>query len=352
MKQDLNGVRTAKDLEQKYNLGKLTGLKKSIEENIEMIIKTNTSLEKFVVSAVNDLQEQIDGNITTYYYSGVPTLTNLPVSEWEESQYNVHLGDLYYDKDTGYAYRFYFDSDTNIYGWIKLTDSDVTEALALANAASDTADSKKRIFTIEPIPPYDNGDLWIKNMEIYICQISKSKEETFDKNDFIIATKYTDDTYAIGVGNDLQVVNGQVAINTNNIQDTIKKFDDYTPINETLEIQRSVESIQTNTYTKTEINTKLTDGSVTKVLTTSGVFDENGMHYEKTNAPTSTTINEVGVKVDDATGSGNELLFAGYDEDIQQTIVRTDNLTVRKYFVLGEKSRMEDYEDGGGIFVL
>lgn len=142
----------------------------------------------------------------------------------------------------------------------------------------------------------------------------------------------------------------------NNYQEIKEKFNGYTPVSKTIEIENSVTQLQTDTYTKTEINTKLTDGSVTKVQTTSGTFDENGMHYERTGAKTSSTINEKGVSVDD-TQSNDELLFAGYDEELKESIVRTENLTVRKYFVCGEHSRTEDYIDedgneGTGVFIL
>ena len=93
----------------------------------------------------------------------------------------------------------------------KITDSDVVQALALANAASDTADSKRRVFTSQPIPPYDNGDLWINNQEIYICQITKGSSESFSANDFINNLKYTDDTLATQIGNQLTVVAGTVS---------------------------------------------------------------------------------------------------------------------------------------------
>ena len=135
------------------------------------------------------------------------------------------------------------------------------------------------------------------------------------------------------------------------LQDIGKNFDNYVPQSTFVTLEKSVKQIQTDTYTKTEINTKLTDGSVTKVSTISGTFDEDGMHYEKTNAPTSSTINEVGVRVDSTT-NGAELLFAGYDEELKQTIVRTENLTVRKYFIVGDNSRIENYGNGGGIFII
>lgn len=135
------------------------------------------------------------------------------------------------------------------------------------------------------------------------------------------------------------------------LQEIGKKFDNYVTNDNYVTLEKSVTQLQTDTYTKTEINTKLIDGSVTKVMTTSGTFDEDGMHYEKTNAPTSSTINEVGVRVDSTT-SGQELLFAGYDNNLKQTIVRTENLTVRKYFVVGDNSRIENYGNGGGIFII
>ena len=211
MKQDRNGVRTPQDLERKYNLSDLVGLKKAVELSEEGINKTNAELENFMKSTLGDienLQSQIDGNITTYFYSGVPSLSTIPANEWEESSYNTHLGDLYYDTSTGKAYRFGMKGD--IYAWIGIVDADVVEALALANAANDTADSKRRVFTTQPTTPYDNGDLWFKDGEIYICQISKVETETYADNDFIIATKYTDDTLANQTANELTVVKGQV----------------------------------------------------------------------------------------------------------------------------------------------
>lgn len=224
MKQDRNGVRTAQDLERKYDLSSLLGLKKAVMQNETGLTKIENELNNFTIatlSSVENLQEQIDGNITTYYYSGVPTLSNLPTSEWEESKYNIHLGDLYYDKDTGYAYRFYLDSETNEYGWLQIKDSDVVEALSLANSANDTADSKRRVFVAQPQPPYDSGDLWLKDQELYVCQISK-QTGNYEDGDFIIATKYTDDTYAEQVNNTLTVFSGKV---TKEISDTKARID-------------------------------------------------------------------------------------------------------------------------------
>lgn len=227
MKQDRNGVRTAQDLERKYDLSSLVGLKKAVEMQEEGINKTNAELEQFMSTTLEDLekiQEQIDGQIHTYYYSGAPSMTTPPVTEWAVEEYNIHLGDLYYDKDTGRTYIFVLDGETNEYGWIEEINGELAEVLAIANAAQDTADSKRRVFVTTPYPPYDNGDLWLNNEEIYVCQISKAEGETYATKDFITATKYTDDTVANQVGEELTVVKGQVTTiqeNQNGISVTI-----------------------------------------------------------------------------------------------------------------------------------
>lgn len=196
MKQDRNGVRTAQDLERKYNLSDLVGIKKAVKLQEEGINKTNAELEQFITSTlgnIENLQNQIDGNITTYFYSGIPTIDNLPASEWvTDEEKNNHLGDLYYDQDSGYAYRFALCN--GVYKWLEVLDNDVSEALALAHTAKDTADGKRRVFTTIPFVPYDAGDLWLYNKDLYVCKTPKTATETYLGSDWEIATKYTDDT--------------------------------------------------------------------------------------------------------------------------------------------------------------
>lgn len=145
----------------------------------------------------------------------------------------------------------------------------------------------------------------------------------------------------------------------NNYQELKEKFNGYAPTSRVVEIENSVQQIQTDTYTKTEINTKLIDGSVQKVQTASATFDESGMTYRKTDSEVETTINEVGVKTKKISNN-KTILFAGYvDENNSefsdyegQTIVATDNIIVQNYLVIGTHSRLEDYESGTGCFYI
>ena len=62
--------------------------------------------------------------------------------------------------------------------------------------------------------------------------------------------------------------------------------------------------------------------------------------------------------MDATSGSSQELLFAGYDEELAETIVRSKNMTVEKYFVESNIARREEYSNpvlggkGIGVFML
>ena len=217
-----NNVRTVEDLERKYNFSSLLGLSKNVKMNKESITKVNNELYNFVISATNridDLNTQIDGKISTWYYSGEPTLSNYPASEWTEDDDKLaHKGDLYYDKLTGYTYIFeYVDS---VYKWSRVKDEDIVDAMSLANSAKDTADNKRQIFIVQPTTPYSCGDLWISSNEIYICQIERLTGD-FDAGDWINNLKYTDNTYAQAIVDELggittKVLEGTVTQYTKN----------------------------------------------------------------------------------------------------------------------------------------
>ena len=150
-----------------------------------------------VTNSLGDLQNQIDGSIATWFYS-VPPANNLPpTSDWSTTELkNNHLGDLYYDTNTGYSYRYQVSS--NVYGWSRITDTDVTKALADAATAKDTADSKRRVFVSTPTTPYDVGDLWSQGTtgDLMRCITSKSSG-SYNASDWDKASKYTDDTAVI-----------------------------------------------------------------------------------------------------------------------------------------------------------
>lgn len=165
------------------------------EEQVNNLIKNS--------QVITDLQNQVDGAIETWFYDGVPTLKNAPASSWAtDKEKDTHLGDLYYDNKTGKAYRF--AKDGNTYKWTIIADTDIAKALSDASKAQETADGKMKVFSAQPIPPYQLGDIWVnatyptdgriyKN-EILRCQTAKAKDSSFAIADWTKASKYTDDS--------------------------------------------------------------------------------------------------------------------------------------------------------------
>lgn len=150
-----------------------------------------------VTKSVADLQNQIDGQIETFYYDYEPTLKNIPASDWTtEDDKKKHEGDLFYWKSKGYAYRFFKDGDT--WKWQLVQDTDVTKALRTASFAQSTADSKCRVFLTQPTPPYDTGDMWNQgqNGDILTCVVARGEGASYVETDWQKLNKYTDDETA------------------------------------------------------------------------------------------------------------------------------------------------------------
>lgn len=150
-----------------------------------------------VTKSVADLQNQIDGQIETFYYDYEPTLKNIPASDWTtEDDKKKHEGDLFYWKSKGYAYRFFKDGDT--WKWQLVQDTDVTKALQTAPFAQSTANSKCRVFLTQPTPPYDTGDMWNQgqNGDILTCVVARGEGASYVETDWQKLNKYTDDETA------------------------------------------------------------------------------------------------------------------------------------------------------------
>lgn len=172
--------------------------------------KAETEVNNFISNTyttdINNLQSQIDGQIETFFYDYEPTLQNIPASGWTTNEERKkHEGDLFYWKSRGYAYRFMQDGAT--WKWQLVQDTDITLALAAAEKAQDTADHKRRVFVVQPEPPYDIGDLWAQGEtgDLMRCRVARASG-SYDSSDWEKASKYTDDTKAKEVEKQLGTV--------------------------------------------------------------------------------------------------------------------------------------------------
>lgn len=160
-----------------------------------------------VASDIEGIQSQLDGNITSWFYDHVPSTTNEPAVNWTtEEDKNLHLGDLFYIVDNeehgGLVYRWALVNDT--YQWTLVEDSEVAKALADAAEAKDIADGKRRVFVVQPIPPYDVGDLWAQGSsgDLMRCRQARTSAESYLASDWELASKYIDAEQAGNIAQD------------------------------------------------------------------------------------------------------------------------------------------------------
>lgn len=154
-------------------------------------------VKDYVDGVTKDMQDQIDSKAEQYFYAYDPTLDNEPAKSWTtDEEKEKHVDDLFYNTETGKAYRF-MKGDDGSYKWELVQDKDVTNALEAASKAQDTADGKRRVFTADaskdehPDPPYDEGDLWYTGAEVLVCGKPKAKGETYDAGDWGKKDNYT-----------------------------------------------------------------------------------------------------------------------------------------------------------------
>lgn len=187
------------------------------------------SFRSVINATIEEMQDVLDNTIETWFYDpDPPTLSNLPASQWTAAEYEDHLGDLYYSNTSGSGYRFQYDSTNQVYFWKLLEDAVATQALALAQTAKDTADRKRRVFLSQPTDTqaYDEGDLWVNatvsgiykdgsstenaNNDLLRARVAKVSGVSFNPLHWQKASKYTDDTLAQGVANDLVAFQGSI----------------------------------------------------------------------------------------------------------------------------------------------
>lgn len=370
-------------------------------QQINQIISTQNSQSETInniQSGLDDLVDQIDSNITYYKGNYVPTLENEPASEWTTDELkDNHLGDLFYNIDTGSAYRFV--KDGVVYKWeeesndvaeaIELAENAIAQAtaaqntansaqsiatgaqntaegaqttannaLSTANNAQNSANSKRRVFVTEPVPPYDIGDLWTNGEDIYVCKIAKIEGQTFSQDDWENTTNYAEqiDTTNVKLNETISNLDGTNSVIAN-LQTTLTN--DYLNAEQIESITNGqAEDIEAISGQITQIQaqagsidlrvTEIETNGVSKVSTVTGTFDLEGLHITKVGEAMSSLLDWDGfvVKRDQT-----EVLT------VRSSGVESENLKVRKWLTL-EPARFEKVhaisdskEEGIGIFI-
>ena len=191
------------DAEKQVNDNITAAVKERIEQAKAEVLQDLAGFQEAIEGQLEEMQDVIDNTIETWFMDGAPSLVSLPASDWNTDELKKrHLGDLYYDNLTGYAYRFQYGD--NKYFWKYIEDSALAKALAAAARAQDTADGKRRTFLSQPTAAdaYDPGDMWLHatvgdyTNETLVCITAKVSGVSFSAAHWTKASKYTDDTVA------------------------------------------------------------------------------------------------------------------------------------------------------------
>lgn len=226
-------------------------------KDLDKYIKENGGVDENKVldiinnaQVIKDLQNQADGAIETWFYEGVPTLKNLPAVDWNTSELKkIHIGDLYYDQITGYAYRFTkYNDDVNPYRWNRIKDNDIVSALDAANRAQATADGKMKVFYGETKPTnYQVGDMWVNatlegKFNNDIARAVADNKTSFNADDWVLASRYSE---AIAT---IQKWTNEYETKFGNLADEVKQQKDQSIVVWYLEYEPTIDNAPANKW--------------------------------------------------------------------------------------------------------
>lgn len=255
----------------KYKNGKIN-IKANLEigssigdKDLDQYIKENGGVDEETVNnlinnsqVIKDLQKQTDGAIETWFYEGVPTLDNLPAVDWNTSELKkIHIGDLYYDQITGYAYRFTkYNDDVNPYRWNRIKDNDIVSALDAANRAQITADGKMKVFYGDTKPTnYQVGDMWVNatlegKFNNDIARAVADNKTSFNANDWVLASRYSE---AIAT---IQKWTNEYETKFSNLVDEVKQQKDQSIVVWYYDYEPTVDNAPANTWNTDELRSE------------------------------------------------------------------------------------------------
>ncbi|QBJ04073.1 hypothetical protein FNU3_6 [Fusobacterium phage vB_FnuS_FNU3] len=174
--------------------------KSSDKAKDEAIKDVKTRIDNIKKLVDETIGQQTDGKIQSWYQP------NDPAINWTTEQgKKAHTGDIWYKSD-----------DTTMWRW-NGTRWNTLQASSEDNIARQIAQKKATIWVNTPNTPYNRGDFWVRNQELYISVSARTVGELFHSEDWILATKYTDDTIANETKNKVDsgaiTLNGRTVVN-------------------------------------------------------------------------------------------------------------------------------------------
>lgn len=170
-----------------------------VKDTLDTLIGT---LQKEFSDKIVDLEKQNDKKAETWYQGTDPSV------DWKTTaDKKGHQGDLWYDTQNQKTYIY------GVNGWEETKTNPPDDVF-------DKIDGKAQIFIVQPIPPYNVGDLWFNNETSDIMTCVKARATgNFDSTEWEKRNKYTDDsslstflnnTYKTDIGNIQNQIDGKI----------------------------------------------------------------------------------------------------------------------------------------------
>lgn len=170
-----------------------------VKDTLDTLMGT---LQKEFSDKIVDLEKQNDKKAETWYQGTDPSV------DWKTTaDKKGHQGDLWYDTQNQKTYIY------GVNGWEETKTNPPDDVF-------DKIDGKAQIFIVQPIPPYNVGDLWFNNETSDIMTCIKARATgNFDSTEWEKRNKYTDDsslstflnnTYKTDIGNIQNQIDGKI----------------------------------------------------------------------------------------------------------------------------------------------
>lgn len=170
-----------------------------VKDTLDTLMGT---LQKEFSDKIVDLEKQNDKKAETWYQGTDPSV------DWKTTaDKKGHQGDLWYDTQNQKTYIY------GVNGWEETKTNPPDDVF-------DKIDGKAQIFIVQPIPPYNVGDLWFNNETSDIMTCVKARATgNFDSTEWEKRNKYTDDsslstflnnTYKTDIGNIQNQIDGKI----------------------------------------------------------------------------------------------------------------------------------------------
>ena len=258
-----------------------------------LTVKTGT-----LEADIESLKKQSDGSIDTHFGTTTPTLDNEPAVNWDTDELkNEHTGDIYYNNNSGEAFRFSYNPQTNTYFWVELTDSALTDALDKISKLEEAIDGKVTIFYTQP-SNYKYGDIWF---------VHNSNYSPYKESSLLTATNIAKDAIIESFNLNHWVLKADIVKSLNDLDESVTNA-----FKDNILTSAEIDAIKENKKSFESSFQELTSGHAIIVATTLGDTSKLKTAYSNLENKYNTFIQSIDSLVLDSNGNLSATLIQEY----------------------------------------